>query len=187
MGLSQFFPSLANTWKKIQHFDKELQLHNIVTPSAPDASHNSLYFKGTDKLFMQDSGGTETELSTFVDGATIDPTFNDVTLDKIITNVETISSSASIEIDFTTAELAKITSLAHAPTFTTASVGRVAGAKKRILIICDGTNRAFTFSESWKWLTAVPTTATASKNGVLTLECLGTANTDVWASWAEQP
>lgn len=103
----------------------------------------------------------------------------------LINNVETISSAASIAIDFATQNLAKITSLAHAPTFTTSN--RVEGAKKRILIISDGTPRALTFSESWKWVTAVPTTTAASKNSVLSLECLGTATTDVWAAWVEQP
>ena len=103
----------------------------------------------------------------------------------LINNVETISSAASIAINFATQNLAKITSLAHAPTFTTSNI--VEGAKKRILIISDGTPRALTFSESWKWVTAVPTTTAASKNSILSLECLGTASTDVWAAWVEQP
>ena len=104
---------------------------------------------------------------------------------QIISEVDTITSGAAITINFDNAELAKITSLAHAPTFTTSN--RAAGKKKRILIVSDATPRALTFSESWKWLTAVPTTTAASKNSVLTLECLGTATTDVWASWVEQP
>ena len=123
--------------------------------------------------------GTVTLPATDLAGNNID------NIKGLINNVETIASAASIAIDFATENLAKITSLAHAPTITTSN--RVEGAKKRILIISDATPRVLTFSESWKWVTAVPTTTAASKNSILTLECLGTATTDVWAAWVEQP
>lgn len=123
--------------------------------------------------------GTVTLPATDLAGNNID------NIKGLINNVETITSSATIVIDLSTENLAKITSLAHAPTITTSN--RVEGAKKRILIISDATPRVLTFSESWKWVTAVPTTTSASKNSILTLECMGTATTDVWAAWVEQP
>ncbi len=123
--------------------------------------------------------GTVTTAAVDVAGNNID------NIKGLINNVETVASSATLAFDFATENLAKITSLAHAPTITTSN--RVEGAKKRILIISDATPRALTFSESWKWITDVPTTTEASKNYILTLECLGTATTDVWAAWAAQP
>lgn len=147
------------------------------------------YLDATSSIQTQLNAKSPIASPTFTGTVTLPATdLADNNLDNIkglINNVETISSAASIAIDFATQNLAKITSLAHAPTFTTSN--RVEGAKKRILIISDGTPRALTFSESWKWITAVPTTTAASKNSVLSLECLGTATTDVWAAWVEQP
>jgi len=101
-------------------------------------------------------------------------------------NVETITSASSIAIDMSTDDVAEIDELGHAVTFTTSN--RAVGRKKRIFITTDGTARALTFSESWRWVTAVPTTTNIDKNSILSLECVhGTATTDIVASWVEQP
>ena len=105
---------------------------------------------------------------------------------KAVHKVQTIASTATLILDMSKEDVAEIDTLAHAPTITTSN--RVVGRKKIIHITCDGTDRALTFSESWRWLTAVPTTATAGKHSTLSLECIhGTAPTDVRASWVEQP
>ena len=64
---------------------------------------------------------------------------------------------------------------------------RAAGLYCTLRVICDGSNRTLTFP-SWVFVgTVAPATITASKVALLTLVCFGTNETDVVASWVQQP
>ena len=67
-------------------------------------------------------------------------------------------------------------------TFT--SVNEAAGKSKTIKITTDGSERTFTAFPDWHWVGTEPTVQAASKIGILTLTCFGTAETDVIAAYA---
>lgn len=68
-------------------------------------------------------------------------------------------------------------------TFTTSN--RAASKKLGIRIIGDTVSRAMTFPAGWKWQgTPVPGTIAANAVGKLTLECYGTAETDILAGFS---
>jgi hypothetical protein len=67
------------------------------------------------------------------------------------------------------------------------STNRTAARSLALLVIGDTVQRNLTFTESWIWLQIVPTFIRASKNGILTLTCFGTAQTDVIATFVETP
>lgn len=78
-----------------------------------------------------------------------------------------------------------IAALTGAITFTTSN--RTAGKSVTIRIINGATLRAFTFP-GWTFVgAAAPASIAASKTGILTLTCFGTAESDVVAAWAVQP
>ena len=66
-------------------------------------------------------------------------------------------------------------------TFTTTN--RAIGRSKTIKLTTDGSTRTFTFP-AWKFVGAKPTEQAASKIGILTLTCFGTADTDIVAAYA---
>ena len=67
-------------------------------------------------------------------------------------------------------------------TFT--SVNEAIGKSKTIKITTDGSERTFSAFPDWKWVGTEPTVQAASKIGILTLTCFGTADTDVVAAYA---
>ena len=78
-----------------------------------------------------------------------------------------------------------IAALTGAITFTTSN--KAAGKSVTIRIINGATLRAFTFP-GWTFVgAAAPANIAASKTGILTLTCFGTAESDVIAAWAVQP
>tara|TARA_R100001530_G_scaffold132452_1_gene104894 strand:+ start:135 stop:1292 length:1158 start_codon:yes stop_codon:yes gene_type:complete len=99
------------------------------------------------------------------------------------TDIDTVAYGASVALDFDDNEEIILGELTGAITFTTSN--RALGKHKTIHIDCDGTDRAFTFP-SWVWIGAVPTTATANKRSVLSLTCLGTADTDIRAVFTSE-
>lgn len=57
-----------------------------------------------------------------------------------------------------------------------------------VIFLADASTRALTFSESWVWIGGnPPANLAAGKRAVLSLRCVGSAATDVLASWAVQP
>jgi hypothetical protein len=68
----------------------------------------------------------------------------------------------------------------------TTSANKANGKLTEIRFLADSSDRAVTWNASWEWLGAKPTQITANKNGLLSLRCYGTAETDVVASWNEE-
>ena len=90
------------------------------------------------------------------------------------------TSASGTDIDFDEDQLQTI-SISANTTFT--SVNEATGKSKTIKILTDGTTRTFTFPD-WKFVGAEPSDQAASKVGILTLTCFGTADTDVVAAYA---
>jgi hypothetical protein len=109
---------------------------------------------------------------------------NRILAGKWSNTISSLSYSATTDLDFDGISVRTL-SLTGNVTFTTSN--RVVGRMLKIYISCDGTGRTFTFP-SWKWLQTAPTGIVASKKACLTLECVfGTADTDIVATYAEEP
>jgi hypothetical protein len=100
-------------------------------------------------------------------------------IDNIQNLIHDISTTTTA-LDFSGDQLQTI-SISAATTFTTSN--RATGKSKTIKITTDGSTRAFTFP-SWKFVGAKPTEQAASKIGILTVTCFGTADTDIVAAYA---
>jgi len=92
----------------------------------------------------------------------------------------TLTYGANVVADFA-GDAMKTVTLAGDIAFT--STNRSAGRSVNIRIVCDGTGRNLSFSASWKFVGAKPTTIAASKVGRLSLECYGANETDVVAAY----
>ena len=94
----------------------------------------------------------------------------------------TLTAAASVALDFAAAGLATLTTDQNT-TFTTSN--RAAGRQPYNLRIVGGGAHTLTFPAGWKWLNSTMPAAIASgKTGRLCLECYGSADTDVVASFA---
>lgn len=94
----------------------------------------------------------------------------------------TLTAAASVALDFAAAGLATLTTDQNT-TFTTSN--RAAGRQPYNLRIIGGGAHTLTFPAGWKWLNSTMPAAIASgKTGRLCLECYGSADTDVVASFA---
>ena len=89
-------------------------------------------------------------------------------------------SVSGTDIDFSEDEVQTI-SISTNTTFTTAN--RATGKSKTLKITTDATLRTLTFP-AWKFVGAKPADQAASKIGILTLTCFGTADTDIVAAYA---
>lgn len=149
-----------------------------ATLVAADASHNG-YLTSTDWSTFNNkfgaSGGTFTS----------DVTFNSrILVDKWTNNQSALTYAGTTDIDFDGLS-AKTLSLTGNVTFTTSN--KAAGRLKKIKILCDGTLRTFTFPAGWIFIGgAAPASIAISKTAILTLECWGTADTDIIAAYAVQ-
>lgn len=94
----------------------------------------------------------------------------------------TLAAAASVALDFAAAGLKTLTTNQNT-TFTTSN--RAAGRQPYNLRIVGGGAHTLTFPAGWVWLNSTMPAAIASgKTGRLCLECYGTADTDVVASFA---
>lgn len=94
----------------------------------------------------------------------------------------TLTAAASVALDFAAAGLSTLTTDQNT-TFTTSN--RAAGRQPYNLRIIGGGAHTLTFPAGWKWLNSTMPAAIASgKTGRLCLECYGSADTDVVASFA---
>ena len=100
-------------------------------------------------------------------------------IDNIQNLIHDISTTTTA-LDFSGDQL-QIISISAATTFTTSN--RAIGRSKTIKITTDGSTRAFTFP-AWKFVGTKPTDQAASKIGILTITCFGTADTDIVAAYA---
>jgi hypothetical protein len=90
------------------------------------------------------------------------------------------TSATTTALDFSGDQLQTI-SISANTTFTTSN--RAIGKSKTIKITTDATLRTLTFP-AWKFVGAKPTDQAASKIGILTITCFGTADTDIVAAYA---
>ena len=94
----------------------------------------------------------------------------------------TLTAAASVALDFAAAGLATLTTDQNT-TFTTSN--RASGRQPYNLRIIGGGAHTLTFPAGWHWLNSTMPAAIASgKTGRLCLECYGSADTDVVASFA---
>lgn len=97
----------------------------------------------------------------------------------------TLAYSATVNLDFNADDYRSLT-LAGNVTFTTSN--KAAPLALAIRIICDGTNRTFTFPVGWKWFgDGMPTGINANKEGILSVTCFGGAEADVRAVFSPEP
>jgi len=109
--------------------------------------------------------------------AAIDVAGNNI--DNIQNLIHDISTTTTA-LDFSGDQLQTI-SISADTTFTTSN--RAIGKSKTIKITTDGSTRTLTFP-AWKFVGAKPTDQAASKIGILTVTCFGTADTDIVAAYA---
>jgi hypothetical protein len=99
-------------------------------------------------------------------------------IDNIQNLIHDISTSGT-DIDFNEDEMQTI-SISGNTTFTTAN--RAAGKSKTLKITTDGTLRTLTFP-GWDWVSDIPASQAASKNGYLTLTSYSTTDAAIVAAY----
>jgi hypothetical protein len=106
-----------------------------------------------------------------------------LTIGPISNTQSALTYSATTNIDFD-GDPCKTVSITGNITFTTSN--RAAGKMVKIRIVADSSTRNLTFP-AWVFVGgAAPTTIAASKTAILSLECFGTADTDIVAAYAVQ-
>ena len=129
---------------------------------------------------------TDLGLKSPLASPTFTGTVTTASLDVAGNNVDNIqnlihdTSSTTTALDFNADQLQTI-SISANTTFTTSN--RAIGSSKTIKITTDATLRTLTFP-TWKFVGAKPTDQAASKVGILTVTCFGTADTDIVAAYA---
>jgi len=104
---------------------------------------------------------------------------------KALSNIHAVLTyAATVNLDFSVSNFNTLT-LTGNVTFTTSN--RALTRSEVVRIINGATARTFTFPSGWVWIgAAAPNGIAASKTGVLSLFCFGTADTDIIASYAVQ-
>ena len=106
-------------------------------------------------------------------------------LDRLINAQTTLTYAATTDIDLTVVGIRTL-ALTGNVTFTTSN--RAAGRRASLKIAADSSTRTFTFPAGWVFVgAAAPANIAANKVARLTLECYGTADTDIIAAYAVQP
>jgi hypothetical protein len=95
-----------------------------------------------------------------------------------------LAYASSIALDFNAATVRTLTLTGDVTFANTAN--KAQGKTKRVFLTADGTARALVFPSGWRFLGTKPTSLAAGKGAVLTLECLGPAETDVWAAYSAE-
>jgi hypothetical protein len=98
--------------------------------------------------------------------------------------LDAASDGVTIELDFAS-NSARVLTLTDDPTFET--VNLAAGRMVKVFIDPGEAERTPTFPEDWIWMSTAPTSFTASKWTILSLESKGTTDADVFAISVEQP
>ena len=135
---------------------------------------------------LSSNAQTQIDTKAAIAGPTFTGTVTTAALDVAGNNIDNIQnlimdlSTSGTDIDFYEDQLQDI-SISANTTFTTAN--RATGKTKTVKITTDGTTRTLTFP-SWKFVGTKPTEQAASKIGILTVTCFGTADTDIVAAYA---
>jgi hypothetical protein len=108
-----------------------------------------------------------------------------VYVDTATNGLDSPAYAASLPLDFLGKPVVTVT-LAGNIQFTTTN--RTAGYTVTVRIVCDGSNRTFTWPAGWSWLSITPPSGiSASKVAVLSITAFGTNDTDVVAAYAVTP
>jgi hypothetical protein len=99
-------------------------------------------------------------------------------------SLATVTYAASVALDLAAREDLKTIALTGNLSLTTTN--RAAGRSYVLRLVGDGSTRTLTFSSSWVFVTDKPTQLAAGKTAILVLQCYGTAETDIVASYAVQ-
>jgi len=101
---------------------------------------------------------------------------------KLIHDLETITSSTAITVNFDNEDLAKL-ALAHDTTF---SSSNLAVGKTKEIHITSASAQALDFPAGWTFYGTKPTTTSAGKDSVLQLTSIGSTDADVKAVFVEE-
>ena len=115
--------------------------------------------------------------------ATVDVAGNNIdNIQKLIHDLETITSSTAITVNFNNEDLAKL-ALAHDTTF---SSSNLAVGKTKEIHITSSSAQTMDFPEGWTFYGTKPTTTSAGKDSVLQLTSIGSTDADVKAVFVEE-
>jgi hypothetical protein len=108
-----------------------------------------------------------------------------VYVDTATNGLDSPAYAASLPLDFLGKPIVTVT-LAGNIQFTTTN--RTAAYTVTVRIVCDASNRTFTWPAGWSWLSITPPAGiSASKVAVLSITAFGTNNADVVAAYAVTP
>lgn len=156
---------LAQTWDDIGTNFSGLKLNVTDTASSAISKLIDLQIGGVSKFAVEKDG-----LAVIV---------------KSIGSMDTLSYASSINLDLSAITGTYQTiNLTGDITFTTSN--RVSGRNVVIRLVCDSTNRNFTFPAGWIFVGTKPTSIVANKTGVLSIMLFGTTDNDAVCAYAEE-
>ena len=143
-----------------------------------------------DNLFFTNAGTDKVGIGTNVpsEKLTVAGTLSSQGIASVFglqTTVHDYGTTANIDVDFDYASLQKVT-LNGAPAIDTNAANKGAGKSIVIKILCDGSDRAFTWNSSWIFIGEKPASIAANKTAILSMTCFGTAEGDVVCSYGVQ-
>jgi hypothetical protein len=185
-------PSGTPTSKKITKKNLVKNIVNVDIDSSAaidatkiaDGSVTSTEFQHINSL--SSNAQTQINLKAPIASPTFTGTVTTAAVDVAGNNIDNIQnlihdiSTTTTALDFSGDQVQTI-SISANTTFTTSN--RATGKTKTIKITTDGSTRTLTFP-AWKFVGTKPTEQAASKIGILTVTCFGTADTDVVAAYA---
>ncbi len=96
----------------------------------------------------------------------------------------TITYAATTDLDLSATADLKTLALTGNVTFTTSN--RASGRSLVLRIVADGSTRTLAFPAGWVFVTDKPTQIAANKTALLVLQCYGSNDSDIVASYAVQ-
>lgn len=144
----------------------------IADGSTPYAFDTTLAHTSGDLLTVENNGVVKASID--FSGA--------ATLSNLRLAQSTLTYAATTDIDLA-GDAVKSLSLTGNVTFTTSN--RAANRSVTLKILCDGSDRTFTFP-SWIFVGEMPAGIAANKTGILTLTAFGSNDTDIVAAYAVQ-
>jgi hypothetical protein len=100
---------------------------------------------------------------------------------NVVQQQKVLTYAASVALDFDDA-WCRTVALTGNIAFTTSNRG--AGKEMLIRVTADGSLRTLTFPAGWTFVGAEPADIAASKVGLLSIRCFGSADSDILAAWA---
>ena len=104
---------------------------------------------------------------------------------NIHTTVHDYGTTSDVDVYFDEDALQKVTLNGNVD-FSTAAANKDAGKSIVVKILCDSTDRTFTWNSSWVFIGEKPTSIAANKTALLSMTCFGTNESDIICSYAVQ-